>query len=219
MRKRTTLVDQRINRRSVPLDPKQLLHAREQQIRAPSPSRAPAAPPVPPLPAQTPVIPPPSADNDLPPRPKFTTPPPENEGVKTPMAQVVSPPTPERTRTPASPERAASPKSDRSKSPVTEDKPLIAAAATVSRSGSGETSRIAPRRPGGARGPRAAPGSAASPTTHRLSGTFSGLRPKSPPSIVADPKDYIPKKKDGRVSAGAFGKRGVASGDEAEANK
>jgi hypothetical protein len=40
------------------------------------------------------------------------------------------------------------------------------------------------------------------------------LRPKSPPSssIVANPKQYITKKKDGRLSAGAFGKQG---GDEA----
>lgn len=220
MRKRTTLVDQRINRRSVVSDPKQLLHAREAQIRAPSPSPSrsafpsvPPPPPVPEAPSQQ------RGDNDLPPRPKFTTPPPETEDVKTPMASVVSPPTPERAISPPAPEAAASPTSERSKSPAIEDKPLISAAASVSRSGSGEAPRTAIRRPGGARGPRAAPGSAvaASPTSHRASGSFSSspkYRPKSPPSstAIADPKEYIPKKKDGRVSAGAFGRRPAEDG-------
>jgi len=194
-----------------------LLHAREAQIRAPSPSTA-AVPPVPPLPtkAQSPVIPPSSIDSGLPPRPKFTTPPPERDDIKTPSAPVVSPPTPERAASPTNPEKTASPKSERSKEVAVEEKPILSSAATVTRSGSGDTSRTALRRPGGARGPRAAPGSAASPTTHRASGSFTGLRPKSPPSsIVADPKDYVPKKKDGRVSAGAFGKRGPVPGDEA----
>lgn len=233
MRKRTALVDQRINRRSVASDPKQLLHAREAQIRAPSPSPSRSAfPPVPPPPSAStapaptapaaPAAPAPStapaprADDGLPPRPKFTTPPPENDDVKAPVAAVVSPATPQRAVSPPAQEKAASPSSERSKSPVLDDKPIISTAASLSRSGSGGAAKAALRRPGGARGPRAAPGStvaaAASPTSHRASGSFSSsskYRPKSPPSSAApaDPKEYTPKKKDGRVSAGAFGRR------------
>ena len=163
--------------------------------------------------------------DDLPPRPKFATPPPEDDDRKMPVSAElhVSPPTPDvDAATPASPPRTTSPASEVPKSPVLDDKPLIASTTSLQRSGSGETSRI--RRPGGARGPRAAPGSSAGATTPhaRHSGSFSSdgtrLRPKSPPGStpVADPHEYIPKKKGGRISAGAFGTRTVASGSEDE---
>lgn len=221
MRKRTQLVDQRINRRSAAADPRQLLEARGAQIRAPSPS-PPAVPPVPAVPTPRAAAPPAPAaarDDDLPPRPKFTTPPPEDDDRKTPVSAApvqVSPPTPTpvATNTPSSP-----PKSDTPKSPITDDKALAASSASLHRSGSGETSRV--RRPGGARGPRAAPGvtAATASPVHRHSGSFSSdgskLRPKSPPSstptAAADPHEYVPKKKAGRISAGAFGSR--PSGD------
>jgi hypothetical protein len=212
MRKRTELVDQRINRRSAGADPKQLLVARGAQIRAPSPS--------PPVVSQVPAVPTRHAaaplstvpGDDLPPRPIFATPPPEGDNRKTLVSA-----------TPASPPRATSPTSEVPKSPILDEKPLTASTTSLQRSGSGDTSRI--RRPGGARGPRAAPGSSATGATaphSRHSGSFSSdgtrLRPKSPPvsTPAADPHGYIPKKKGGRISAGAFGSRIAASGSEDE---
>lgn len=227
-----SLVDQRINRRSVGADTKQLLEAREAQIRAPSPSRATfpdTKPPAPPAPTK-------KADDDLPPRPKFASPPPEDDDRKSSAAKapvVVSPatPEPERSQSPTTQKQLESPTSEDRKSPLVEDKPLTSLASSLSRTGSGETSRV--RRPGGARGPRAAPGIAAAAATapstspghtRRGSGSIGGGSPRASPRVsmiasstaAADPNEYIPKKKGGRTSAGAFGRRTMASGSEDE---
>ncbi|KAG8788636.1 hypothetical protein FRC19_009933 [Serendipita sp. 401] len=220
IRKRTTLVDQRINRRSAGTDLKQALEAREAQIR-PSPAKADAAHPAPVAPAKVDndlpprpkfTTPPPEAD-DLPPRPKFTTPPPESDEPKKSGPVVVQAATPERSGSPASPKQPGSPLSDDMKSPTTEDKPLASGISSLARSGSGETSRV--RRPGGARGPRA-PGAPAVSTAHHRLSSYGSDRPKSPLSKGVDPNEYKPKKRDGRTSAGAFSKKGPASGSEDE---
>ncbi|KAG8834562.1 hypothetical protein FRC17_008396 [Serendipita sp. 399] len=221
IRKRTTLVDQRINRRSAGADPKQLLEVREAQIRQPSPARVDAAKAarvpsskadsdLPPRPKFT--SPPPESE-DLPPRPKFASPPPESDDPKTsaPAPVVVQPATPERSGSPASPKQPGSPLSDDLKSPTAEDKSLASDGSTLARSGSGEASRV--RRPGGARGPRAPAGPTTSTAHHRLS-SYGSDRPKSPLSKEVDPNEYKPKKRDGRTSAGAFSKKTHASGSE-----
>jgi hypothetical protein len=183
-------------------------------MRAPSPAR--------PEKQTTPATHTPSASrasNDLPPRPKFATPPPEDDDRKAVSATapvVVEPPTPEKSGSLDDDKQPEPSKPDDSKSPVTDDKALLASDASLSRSGSGEASRV--RRPGGARGPRAAPGGptaspvAASPTHTRAGSSISAdaakMRSKSPPvTPAADPNEYIPKKKGGRTSAGAFAKR------------
>lgn len=215
VRKRTTLVDQRINRRSVAANPKQLLEAREAQIRAPSPRPEIVTKPPTPPPAK-------QKDTDLPPRPKFTTPPPERDEPATASQAapvVVQPTSTEQAQSPTSPKQPASPPMDVGKASLLEDKPA-ASGASLTRSGSGETSRV--RKPGGARGPRAAPGAAASGGSyvhHRLSsyGSAAGdaaARPKSPITPVADPKEYVPKKKDGRTSAGTFARLSHAEGGD-----
>lgn len=103
MRKRTALVDQRINRRSN--DSKTLLEVREQQItnrpRNSSPNLATAVPspppPVPPLPSAAPPLPPPAPPapvaegHVVPPRPKFASPPPEDDDVP-PRPRFTTPP-------------------------------------------------------------------------------------------------------------------------------
>lgn len=102
IRKRTALVDQRINRRSV--DAKALLEVRGQQITnrprnetPTSPTKLPLVPPPPPIiptvPPKVPPVPPaPAAKNDgVPPRPKFASPPPEDHGVP-PRPKFASPP-------------------------------------------------------------------------------------------------------------------------------
>ncbi|PVG03325.1 hypothetical protein CPB86DRAFT_724005 [Serendipita vermifera] len=217
MRKRTTLVDQRINRRSVGADPKQLLEARGAQMRAPSPAR--------PEKQTTPATHAPTnsrASDDLPPRPKFATPPPEDDDRKATTETaplVVSPPTPDRVGSPSDDKQPVSQKFDDSKSLALDDQSITADSANLSRSGSGEASRV--RRPGGARGPRAAPGNTAispataSPTHSRVGSGVSSdvakMRSKNPSTApAADPKEYVPRKKDGRTSAGAFGKKDEA---------
>jgi hypothetical protein len=192
MRKRTALVDQRINRRSN--DSKTLLEVREQQItNRPSPILAvpPPPPPVPALPpaalppkppaqaAQDRTVPPrpkfaspPPEDGDVPPRPKFTTPPLENDEIPVPSSMsakaptVVSPPTPKRAQSPATPVRSGT--------PGTPEEKAFTGASSVSlhRSGSGDTSRVRPRV-GGARGPRG-PAGPASPSVSSPSHTRTG---------------------------------------------
>ena len=134
MRKRTALVDQRINRRSN--DSKTLLEVREQQItnrpRNSSPNLTTAVPspppPVPPLPSAAPpvtppappvlaaeghVVPPrpkfaspPPEDDDVPPRPRFTTPPLENDEIPAPSSIPAKAPV---AVSPPTPKRAQSP--------------------------------------------------------------------------------------------------------------
>jgi len=180
MRKRTALVDQRINRRSN--DSKTLLEVREQQItnrpRNSGPNVAttvpPPPPPVPPLPPVAPPAPPPAPpaqaaeghavpprpkfaspppeDDGVPPRPKFTTPPLENDEIPIKSRAVASPPTPKRAQSPATPVRSGTPDTPAA---VDEDKSFTGAgSASLHRSGSGEASRVRGPRVGGARGPR-----------------------------------------------------------------
>lgn len=184
MRKRTALVDQRINRRSV--DSKALLGVREQQItnrpRNEVPTSPPLVPPPPPIvPSVPPKVPPapparatendgvpprpkfaspPPEDAGVPPRPKFATPPPENDEIPTTSSTpakapvVGSPATPQRVQSPVSPGPV------RTGTPDTpgagdEDKPIASAGlASLHRSGSAEASRVRGPRVGGARAPR-----------------------------------------------------------------
>lgn len=203
-------------------------------MRAPSPSRAtfadtkPPVPPVPPVPAPAPAPAPESVtkpasaqkgDDDLPPRPKFATPPPEDDDDRKPISKgpvVISPatPDPERAQSPSSQKQLESPSDEGGKSPLAEDKPLTSLTSSLARTGSGETPRV--RRPGGARGPRVVSGLATSTTTsstspghaRRGSGSIGGASPRtSMISPKADPSEYVPKKKGGKTSAGAFGRR------------
>lgn len=145
MRKRTALVDQRINRRSV--ESKTVLEVREQQAtnrsRNFSPTHATAIPtmppPVPPLPSvippAAPPAPPPRAaeDHGVPPRPKFASPPPEDDDVP-PRPKFATPP-PENNEIPA-------PSSTSAKSPVAVSPPPARRAqspATPVRSGTPDT--------------------------------------------------------------------------------
>ena len=180
MRKRTALVDQRINRRSV--DSKALLEVREQQItnrpRNEAPTSPPLVPPPPPIvrpvPPKVPPPPPaPAAENDgVPPRPRFASPPPEDDGVP-PRPKFATPP-PENDESPAAASSTSATKvpvvapsatakhTQSSASPVRsgtpdtpsagdEDKPIAGAgSAALHRSGSAETSRV--------RGPRVVSG-------------------------------------------------------------
>jgi len=250
-------VDERINRRSV--DSKVLLGVREQQItnrpRNSSPTRttvvpppptavvtAPAAiPPQPPataskddgLPPRPIFAPPPPENGGVPPRPKFATPPRENDEIPAPTSTpakppaAVSPPRPKRPQSPASSVRSDPPDTP---GVADEDKPVMGAA-SLHRSGSGETSRIRGPRVGGARGPRgpASSGSfsSASPPIHNPTGSIvrasisniEGLKRNSgkvSPAPPADPRDYAPKKRGGKAAAGAFSRRTMASGSEDE---
>jgi len=191
MRKRTALVDQRINRRSI--DSKALLEVREQQItnrpRNSGPTLATTVPPAPPavptVPSAVPLSAPPApaAENDgVPPRPKFASPPPEDDDVP-PRPKFATPP-PETDEIPVSsstsakaPVAVSPPTPKRTQSPATpvrsgtpntpgavdEDKPIASAgSASLHRTGSGETSRVRGPRVGGARGPRGPTGTSVS---------------------------------------------------------
>ncbi len=209
MRKRTALVDQRINRRSN--DSKTLLEVREQQItNRPRNYSATGVPPVPPAAPTVPSAAPPSTrpappvgddgvpprpkfaspppeNDDVPPRPKFTTPPLEKDEIPAPSSMsakapvVVSPPTPKRGQSPATPVRSGTPDT-----PSVVDDVSSAGSAALHRSGSGETARVRGPRVGGARGPRGpasagfASGSSASSPSHNRPGSIGRTtRPKN----------------------------------------
>ena len=245
MRKRTALVDQRINRRSN--DSKTLLEVREQQIT--NRPRGPSAPAVPPAPPAVPTLPaakddgvpprpkfasPPPEDDDVPPRPRFTTPPLETDEIPAPSSKpakasvVMSPPAPKRPQSPATPVRSGTPDTQ---SAVDDDK-SIASAGSVSlhRTGSGETSRVRGPRVGGARGPRGPTGpagSSASSPSHTRTGSIGrtsisnieGLKRSSgkvSPVPTGSPRASLSRGRGGKPPSGTFSRRTMASGSEDE---
>ena len=241
MRKRTALVDQRINRRSN--DSKTLLEVREQQItNRPRNSSAPGVPPVPPPPPPLPAakddgVPPrpkfaspPPEDDDVPPRPRFTTPPLETDEIPAPSSMpakapaVVPPPAPKRPQSPATPVRSGTPDTQAT---VDDDK-SIASAGSVSlhRTGSAETSRVRGPRVV-AKGPRGPAGSSASSTGHTRTGSIGrtsisnieGLK-RSSGKVSPVPAGSSRASLGGRggrpPSTGKFSRRTMASGSEDE---
>lgn len=156
--------------------------------------------------------PPAEADEGSVPMPKFANPPPEIDEIlaDAPSAPVViSPPTPRQTPPVSALGRATSP-SRRSPTPSSPTPPGEDRGTSLSRSSSGEASRLRGPRTAAARGPR--PPSTVAERVAGLNRSPSGSRAaRSPPN----PNDYIPKKKTvGRASAGAFSRRTMASDAE-----
>ena len=182
-----------------------------------------------PVPAENVYIPPPrptfaepSQDNDYlpPPRPVFAE---VEADAGSTESIVVSPPTPVR-RSPASPigESPVSPGAAKSE----EDKPFTSKTG-LSRSGSGEASRVRGPRTAGPRTARTAMRTAASgspPPVRSPPSTSPGSRPShsrgpsanssSNLSAADRAKDYAPKKNVGKANAAIFSRRTQASDAE-----
>jgi len=239
-KKRTAPIDVRMSRSRLSaqgLDPKQVYQQQITHSRNPSRTRADSAAALPPIPGTppTPVPPPPPPPvraaspqdpNAPPPRPMhFAEPVDDDDGQEL----TISPPTPQPNSPPVPAEQETSPTSAASPaSPAPEDRPIAGAGAAaaggtgLSRTGSGGVMR-GPRpatgaRPAPAKGPRAAPGTPTSalarPAHSRVGSSVSTGRSASP---TVDPHEYDPKgKKVGRVAAGTFSRRTVASDTEEE---
>ncbi|TDL23780.1 hypothetical protein BD410DRAFT_856763 [Rickenella mellea] len=173
----------------------------------------------------------PPASPDLLPMPNFAAPPPEKEQLQVTAAPItVSPPTPQRSSSPSSPASGTQSPTKRPGSPRSQSVERQGDGADLSRSSSGEAARIRGPR---SRGPRPQSASGGSnvqslaagfnrgPAQPATANTSMGARlnranPGRPLS-VANPADYEPKKKGvGRVQAGAFSRRTMASDAEDE---